>query len=552
MAVYTQYSQDWLEDTSSIKIILVVAQVYNVTTTLTETLLWSNAGYITTDGLLAFSAVIRRDVTLSETLRQDGSGAMTFGDIELDNPNGELDEYLDSTKFIWSNRSLKIYYGDPQWSCSSADIFTRFQIIFNGLTDDVDSRARNTLNLKIRDKLEQLNTPVTESKLGTTGTWNGGQQNQDAIKPIVFGEAFNITPLLIDPPLTYQFNNGVTEALLEIRDNGNPIYNSGKNIGVTVDLDAGTFTLPWQALGTVTCSVQGVKTPVDLSTDVITAPPLYSADLTTVITTIVTQYGRGVSGDRPSARFTSEDLDFENLRNFSLGTPYSVSAVIQDTQNVLTVCRSLAQSVGAQIFISRAGKLQILRYGTGDSSATTVTAVSDADMIYGSFTISQRAAVSASVKLGYAKNYTVQQNLQTSIPANHKESFATEWISVTQSDATIAAQFGLPLEASQVDTQLINSTDAAIECTRRLEFNKTQHVVYKFTGISRLLGLVLGQELLLTHNRYNLSEGWLTQVVSLSPNWTKGLVDVEVLALVPSASAQTYAAGEYFLETYPN
>jgi hypothetical protein len=81
MATYTQYSQSWLEDQDSIKIVLVVARVYNVLTSTTNTLYFSNAGYVTSDGLISFDARIRRNVTLSETLSSEGTGAMTFGDI---------------------------------------------------------------------------------------------------------------------------------------------------------------------------------------------------------------------------------------------------------------------------------------------------------------------------------------------------------------------------------------------------------------------------------------------------------------------------------------
>jgi hypothetical protein len=544
MAVYTEYSQVWLEDPDSIKIILVVAQVYNVQTALTETLRWGNAPYVTSDGLLTFSAIIRRDVRLSETLTLEGTGAMTFGDLELDNSNGELDLYLDKTKYIWSSRSLKIYHGDAQWNCSSTDIFAttptpRFKLIFDGLTHDVDSRARNTLNLKIRDKLEQLNTPVTENKLGTTGTWNGGQQNQDAIKPLVFGEVFNMTPLLIDPStLKYQFNDGPAEAVLEIRDNGNPIYNTTKPNGATVDLTTGTFTLPYQALGTITCSVQGIKTPVRIlsANSTITSTPAYTADVAALIATVVTQYGQGAvstsTPPRPSARFGLADIDFVNLYDFSFLSPVGVGAVVADTQNVLVLCRALAQSVGAQIFINRIGQLQLLRYGTYYTAGATVTAIGETDIIYNSLSISARLEAQASVKLGYAKNYTVQKGLLTSIPQNHKDSFAEEWLTVTNTDAAVAAQYQLSLEASQINTQMINTTDASTECTRRLTFNKTPHTVYKFTGTSKLLGLQLGQKVTLTHSRFNLynsGTGVDAQVVSLSPNWTRGVVEVEVL-----------------------
>ena len=532
MAQYTQYSQEWLEDPESIKIILVVTQVYNVTNTLTETLNWSNAAYTTTEGIYSFSALIRRDVRLVETLSPDGTGAMTFGDLELDNPNGELDQYLDSAKYIWSNRPIQIYYGDPQWNCNFADVFTRFQLVFNGVIDNVDSRARNTLNLKVRDKLEQLNTPLTEDKLGVTGTWNGGQQNQDAIKPVIFGEAFNITPLLTDPSsLKYQFNNGVSEALLEIRDNGNPIYNSSLT-GATVNLTTSTFTLPYQALGTLTCSVQGIKSPVNLTTQSITSTPTYTDNIAVLIATIVTQYGRGVSGTRPSARFTVADLDFANLRAFSSANTQSVCAVITDTQNVLTVCRSLANSIGAQLFITRAGKLQLLRYGVPYNSSPVVTEIAEQDIIYNSIMVSRRSDVVAAVKLGFGKNYTTQTGLLTSIPQNHKDNFAEPWITNTQTNQTVASQYKLTLEAQQTDTQLVNTAQAIAECTRRLNYDSVQHTVYKFTGTSKLLGLVLGQSVVLKHSRFNLynsGNGTTGQVITLSPNWTSGSVEVEVL-----------------------
>lgn len=245
MATYTQYSQAWLEDQSSIKIVLALAQVYNVVTGLEETLYLSNASFVLADGT-TFNAVIRRDVTLSETLSQDGTGAMTFGDIELNNPNGEFDTWLDSAKYIWSNRDLKIYYADPQWTVSSVvDLAAKALLIFNGVIDDVDSRAKSTVNLKIRDKLERLNTPLTEDKLGTYGTWTSGQQNQDTVKPVVFGEVFNTTPLLLDPAkLKYMFNNGVSESLIEIRDNGMPLAAATEVSGLTVTLttSAGTVT----------------------------------------------------------------------------------------------------------------------------------------------------------------------------------------------------------------------------------------------------------------------------------------------------------------------
>jgi len=701
MATYTQYSQSWLEDPDSIKIVLVVAQVYNLTTTpaTTTTLYFSNAGYVTSDGLISFDARIRRNVTLSETLSSDGVGAMTFGDIELDNQNGDLDVYLDSSKYIWSNKPLQIYYGDPRWVCTSTALSTKFLTIFNGITDDVDSRSRISLNLKIRDKLERLNTAVTEDKLGVVANWGyGGQQNENSIKPLIFGEVFNISPLLINPNYgsnyrpRYQFNNGVSEQLIEIRDNGVPIYNDTiTNSQITVDLESGTFVLYTLPKGVITCSVQGIHSSVDLAAgndtpdldlhpsysktgNVITktaadnawnsasgcttalytggasveitrsqytlpGPPVTTGQVPSIIgltlssstyqtytnmnyafmdtgtilqvylnsvlvlsissglsttstlaikyngykvtwyvddtavyettaspnmalygqlslqlsnvsvssfkyfpfkyvntvadliATIVTQYGKVKTAARASARLLRSELDYTNLNAFNTANPQAVSAVVADTQNVLTLCRALAGSVWAQLFITRAGLLQLLEYGVPytDSNSVQVTAITEQDIKYNSLTISSRPGLQAAFKLGYARNYTVQNNLTTSIPETHKDSFAEEWLSVTKIDEATAGLYSLSTEVAQVDTQLTDSTEAEAECQDRLDYYKTQHTVYKFTGTPKLLGLQLGQAVTLTHSRFNLSAGRSGQVVSLSPNWTTGSVEVEVL-----------------------
>lgn len=724
MATYTQYSQSWLEDSDSIKIVLVVAEVYNITANTTYTLYFSNAGYVTSDGLISFDARIRRNVTLSETLNADGSGAMTFGDIELDNQNGELDVYLDLAQYVWNNRNIKIYYGDPSWSCTSTALATTFLKIFDGVISDVDSRSRVSLNLKIRDKLERLNTAVTEDKLGTVANWGyGGQQSQDAIKPLIFGEVFNQTPLLIDPNYgvnfrpRYQFSNGVAEQLIEIRDNGVPIYNNTiTNSQITVDLQSGTFVLYTLPKGVVTCSAQGVHSSVDLVvgdntptltlpsnftktdntvtktgiTDIwdssafttvpyvdgasveitrsqcsIPGPPVTTVQVPSVIglsqvanvsqvytstnldyafldtgtqlqvyisgtqittftgtmpsftTTsklaikyngynvswyvddvlvhsiivtanlslyghislqlkdtfvstfrykpfryvntianlvalIATEYGKVKTATRESARLLPSELDYTNLNDFNVLNAQPVCALVADTQNVLTVCRALAASVMAQVFITRTGLLQILKYGTGYPSIATIQtnaaalaaagnssavalktpviyAITEQDIKYNSLVISSRPELQAAYRLAYAKNYTIQNNLITAIPDTHKDSFKEEWLTVTKTDSTAAGLYNLSTEAKEVATQLVSSTDAETECQRRLDYYKTSHTVYKFTGTPKLLGLQLGQAVTLTHSRFNLTNGPTGQVISLSPNWTTGSVEVEVL-----------------------
>jgi hypothetical protein len=672
--MYTQYEQAWLEDPSAIRIVLVEAQVYNVLTSTNTYLYLSTDNYITTDGSISFLSIIKNNITLNETLSADGSGAMTFGDIEIANHNGDYDVYFDKDKYIWSNRTIKIYYGDARWTCANlAEIVSKFKLIFNGIIDDADSRNRVSFNIKIRDKLERLNAPVTVDKLGPFGTWAGGQQNIDAVKPLVFGEVFNITPMLIDPSfLKYMFNNGPSSALVEIRDNGAPLNtdivtgltisatvssgtitaasisaggsnymisdkvyvidsNSNTNavftanianttlsivsvasgvisvgmkvtgIGIpvntvitggsgssftvnntvttstsasltgvntlavinitgvsagvvtsiivenggtgylgngtkltglykisttrttsVVDNSVGIFCLAAQPAGSITCSVRGINNSINLTTGALTTGT-YSNTIASMIALIATQYGK------ENTRFNYTDLDLVNL---SAAATSLTGIVVSDTANVLTVCKQLVNSIGCQIFITRGGLLQILRYGVGYVNDRDITTITESDIVYNSLMISNRLPVIGAVKLGYAKNYTVQNGLLTRILQAHKDMFAQDWLSLTILNQPVITKYALSQDVTQTDTQLINADEALTEAKRRLDFYSSQRIVYRFTGISKLLGLKLGQQVTLIHSRFNLynsGSGVAGQVITLLPNWTTGHVDVEVL-----------------------
>lgn len=526
MAFYTQYSPAWLEDQDSIRIILAEVSIlkWSGSAWVAQSLYFSSAAYTTTSGDTVFNPLISGDVTLSESISKDGGVAMTFGDVELANHNGDLDLYLDKAQYIWANGTIKLYYGDPGWDCADlATVRTNFLTIFNGVIDDVDSRALSALNIKVRDKLERLNCPLTENKLGTYGTWAGGQLNTDTIRPIIFGEIHNTQPLLINPAtLEYQFNDGTCEGLIEIRDNGVPIYTANTPIsGAVVANSTGRFVLTSPAVGVITISAQGEKTSTNLTNGV--AQSLYINNIANLIATIVTQYGKAAT------RFTASDLDLANLSAFAANTQ-SVGIVIEDRVNVLNVCKDLANSIGAQLFITRAGLLQLLRYGVG--YASTITEITESDILYNSLSISSRPPIEGSIKLGFCKNWTVQNNLLTNIKQAYKDNFATEWLTYTATNTTATTNYKLDTDPPQKDTMLIVQADAQAEASRLLAYYSTQRTIYKFTGTPRLLALNLGQSVNLIHSRFNLynsGTGTAGQVVSLQPNWSKSSVEVEVI-----------------------
>lgn len=512
------YSQSWLENQYANRIVLVECTVYNVSEAEEQTVLFSNGGYLTADGVSHFAPLVMGGVTVSEKLNREGNVTMSVGDISISNADGRFDAFL-GDNYVWVNRPIVVYYGDPSWGVSDLNELRTgsvFKIVFNGIISDIGSSQNDVINIKLRDKLERLNSPVTEDKIGTYGVWAGGQQNQDQVTPLVFGEVHNISPTLVDPSmLEYRYSTGANERLIEVRDNGIPLE------AIISDTATGTFKLGAPSAGTITCSVQGVKQSVDLTTGSLSA--VYSNNIANLIALLCTQYGANSDN-----RLVAADLDLPQLLNFATSNTEYIGLYLGDRENVLSVCQQLAASIGGQLFMTREGKLRLLRFGTPISGVSSVS-ITTKDIIENTLQISERIPVSASTKLGYCRNWTVQTGLLTAIPEQHKEMFAKEWYTVTSEDTAVKARYKLDAEPIQKNTLLLKETHASTEALRLNNLFKTPKTVFRFSGTPRLMSLVLGQAVSITHPRFNLESGESGQVVGLNVNWATKSIEVEVL-----------------------
>lgn len=524
------YSESWLTNNEVRRCILAVINRYNVLTTSEETIYLSTVEYATADSAVAFLPVISGGLQFTEAMSTTGGISTSYGDIEINNANGEYDSWLDSTKYIWVNRNIALYYGDPTWSTPDiGSLSSTFQLIFNGLIEDVGSRARERLNIKVRDKMERLNYPLTEDKLGTFGTWGASAQpNIDATKPLAFGEVHNVTPLQVDPStLQYQICASNAELLLEIRDNGVPVHTSGTLTGATITdstptIGGTTFKLNAPLVGVCTVSLQGVKQSINLATGALVSGT-YVNKIANLIALITTQFG-----DSNMKLTGSTELDLTNLSAFEASNTQPVGIWVSDNSSVLTVCQALASSISAQIYFTRLGKLQILQLGIPTSDP--IINITDSDILHHSLYVAGRTEVQASSKLGYCKNWTIQNGLETGIPQSHKDMFSEEYLTFTSTaDSTVKTLYRITSDPIQKNTMLITTADATVEANRLRDYYKVPHTIYSFVGTPRMQLLKLGQAITLTHSRFGLSSGPSGQVISLNPNWSTGQVTVGVI-----------------------
>lgn len=512
------YSQSWLEANSSVRLVLVEVLV-NLTSGGTQAMYFSNRDYATTLGDIIINSNISGGLSFSENIDLEGKISVTYGSVDLTN-NGDYEYLITNSTYIWPNSVVNIYYGDTAFVCSNlAQIKTDFKLIFSSVVDDI-SVKRNKISIRLVDKLQRLNQPISETKLGVYGTWGtGAQTNADTLLPIVFGEVFNVSPMLINPAtLEYVVGSGINERLIEVRDNGVPV-----SLAADTTATDGRFKLASPAVGTITASVQGTRQSVVFtSTTVSSASTTYSNNIASIIATIVTQYGAVAS-----QRFTLAEIDTANFYGYYIGSTQPIGIYITDRANTLQVCNDIVASIGGQIFCTREGLLQILILGVPTSDA--VVAITTSDMLSGTFDIVDIIKPVAANKLGYAKNWTVQEGLVTAIPTEHKTSYATEWLTVTNKNTTVATNYKQSSDTVQEDTYLLVAADASTESVRRNNYFSAKHTVYSFTGTAKLLSLKLGQSVTITYPRYGLTSPTTGQVIGLSPNWLKGTIDVEVI-----------------------
>lgn len=484
---------DWLKSQSAYRCVLIeaVARVNGV-----ETMVYMATRSYTTSPAdspanTQYLPIATVGTLFTERLSLEGDGALSTGDLEIDNTAGERDTWA-GAGYVWKNRGDRAFIGDLRWPRSD------YRMIFDGVAADLMPRGRQGLALKLRDKLQRLNTPITEAKLG------GDTEQRDALLPTALGQQFNVTPLLVNAAiLKYQVHAGRIDQIIEVRDNGAPV-------AFTADLATGTFQLEDAPAGVVTASVRG------------DAAGGYVDTAAQLVKRLVTSYGK------VSDRFTEADLDLASFAAFDAAHPQPMGLYSTERLNVLVACQMLLGSLGAQLVMSRLGKLRLVKLALPGAGMPFV--IRPEHMLDGTLQPTGRTDVVGAVKLGFAKNWTVQDaGTLANLPESHKVLFTEEWLTTTATDAATLATYRLNAEPVQIDTMLLTRADADAEAQRRLNLWKVPRTTYEFDGVPELLQLELGQAVNVYSPRFGMAAGVSGIVISLAPDWNTGRVKVGFL-----------------------
>jgi len=470
------------------------------------------------DGTIAYNACVQGGLDFTEQLNADGGSAnLGFGSINLVNTFGINDQFL---TYIWNRRPIKIYLGDPSWVKSD------FVLIFDGLVQDLTSNGENELVLSLYNKLQRLNDSLTEKTLYSSGysyseaskTVTGGiVTKNETLLPITLGECFNIQPLLVDNGITatgtsgngniYMMHDGPVEGIIEVRDGGAPI-------AITENISSGIFTLQQPPISTITCSVQGDSTGG------------YSNTVPGIISKIATSNKYGTVA---ANRFTTADLDFA-------ADTRKVGIYIKDKINMLEVCNQLASSINSSLIcpsitvdisgVISSSKLKLVELKE-PLLANVQYELTDDYLVQGSQAVTEIFPIKPNIKLGYCKNFTIQQTVGDAV--NSASNFDVEYFYSTQENAANKQLYRDAGTVDEVPTLLIVSSEADTEANKRLSLWQVPRFLITASYLPHYLFTQLGDIVKLTSSRFNLQNGKPGIVYSVNRNWITGMVQIGVL-----------------------
>jgi hypothetical protein len=452
----------------------------------------SNRAYTGGPGDPLYEAVVNGGVKLSDEIpiAQGADASLNMGDLSLNNFDGRLDAWR---KDLWVNRTLTVLLGDTTWPRSD------FRVIQTLAIAKLMPKGRDAFALKIVNKQQRLNTPITDLTLGGTG------ENAASMIPLAFGELHNIEPLCIDSvAMVYQVHQGAVEWIKEVRVNGVPV-------DFTADHTNGRFTLLVPPSGIVTCSVQGAK-----------VGGVYLRTIAQIIKHIATVYGKD------SDRFTLADIDTANFDQYDATHQQTVGLYVKDRMNVLDACNQLARSLNSVVTVSRLGKLRLYQFKLATAPTVTIDKTVYYEQTLGLLADSE---VVAAVKLSYAKNWTVQSKADLGgLPEAHKEMYGQEFYEAKAFDNAIRDKYRLYTNTDPRQTLLMGQAEAEAECLRLFNLFKDPRGTFVLEATRDLVLLDPGTEVMLYGDRFDLSAGVAGVVTKVTPDFQtyRNLIEVTI------------------------
>lgn len=189
---------------------------------------------------------------------------IVVGQIEIANGDGAYDDYV--ANYAPDGQIVRSWLGPARGE------FRDFQPIWSSYGDGWQNDGKK-VRLTLKDTQFLLDVPLQGAKYGGTGASDGDPELEGQLKPQLWGECFNVTPIRVNLDLlVYQVHDGEILSFDAVKENAVPFTFSGNDYPTFnalrgapdpvpgtyhTSLAVGAFRLASEPTGLITCDARG-------------------------------------------------------------------------------------------------------------------------------------------------------------------------------------------------------------------------------------------------------------------------------------------------------
>lgn len=447
-----------------------------------------------------------------------GTGSLTISNVDADYDFLPLSYAIDG-------RPITIRVGRPDRPY--AETIPLARLTASGWNHDTDQ-----MSIDLEDFSYKLEVPMQPNTYGGTGGADGGADLAGKRKPLVFGNALNISPVLLVPSLLiYQAHDGVMQSIDGVYDRGVALTSGGDVANyaalAAASVTAGQFKtclaesllkLGSSPSGTVTADVKGDATDGYL-----------------VRTADIVRWAlrhRTVLSD-------PDDLSVLSFDQVNALQPAPIDYFIgpDDNLTVANFVQNLMGGIGGWGGHRLDGtfEVRIFEAPQGDP----VASFTRADMTEAGGDIKREPLPDAyrpprwRWRVPYQRCWTVQTDLAGAVTAARKAFVAEPYRLAEATSSTIQLDHPFAQDRDPVQSYFSDGSDATTEANRLINLFKTTRAIYRMPLPRRALRRGLGDVIQVTHPRFDLRAGRLMTVLEWSAKMqfdANGVDTVEIAA----------------------
>ncbi|MBR1198819.1 hypothetical protein JQ574_22745 [Bradyrhizobium sp. AUGA SZCCT0158] len=486
----------------------------------------TGSGYATlpTDALpnQPFRGVLK-SFTFQRSIMQGDIGQFTTGTGRLVIDNADATYDFLPLSYAIDGRPITLKVGRRDASYDEA--FTLARVTATGWNIDTDA-----ITIDLVDFSYKLEVPLQPNVYGGTGGADGTADLTGKRKPLCLGKPRNVTAVLVVPSLLiYQVHDGSIQAIDAVYDKGAavtagsdyPTYAALAAAGITAGQYGtckalGLFKLGIAANGQITADVQGENSAgfIETTADIV--------EWALINRTVLT------AADLDAASFTAV--------NSAQPAPIDYFVSPDDNLTVAAFIQNIMSGIGGWGGHKLDGTFEVRIFGA--PTGTPVARFNRGDMLGGD--IKREPLPSAYQppryrwRVPYQRNWTVQTSDLAGGVTAARRAFLAEQVRLAEAtSATIQTDHPFAQDRDPVQSYFRSQSDAATEAARLIDLFKTTRAIYRATVPRKALRRDVGDEIEITHPRFDLSQGRAMILVETAVNVVvaDGVIDsVEVAA----------------------